>query len=287
MDLKGVSVGVTLTTSIVLVVVFVFASLLEKQSPIFQSETHPGIKSYNEFVLTHPITTPYSRAGGYRLGDIVKGNLQTDLGGHKKAYFRYSTLYPHSIATEYMKRTELFNNYDVLCGIASDRVNALSLLPSEHEVIVHIRLGDVASSRSTGNDLWIFGSDGPWYHVKNSSYYDKLIHRIPSDINKVVLVSSKVRLGVKATNERKAEYLINQNINDEYQALIVKFFKSHNFTVEQYCDRPPDVDFIYMTQSHYFIYGGGGFSRIIGECVRRNNGTILSEWEGKGNGEVL
>jgi hypothetical protein len=186
-----------------------------------------------------------------------------------------------------MRRTELFNNYDLLCEIASDRVNSLSSLPSDDEVIVHIRLGDVASSRTTGHDLWTFGSDSPWYHVKNSSYYDKYRHRIPSDIKKVVLVSSKVRLGEKRSNEKKKEYRINQNINDEYRALIVKFFKSHDFTVEEYCDRPPDVDFIYMTQSQFFIYGGGGFSRIIGECVSRNNGTILSEWQGKGNGEVL
>ena len=36
----------------------------------------------------------------------------------------------------------------------------------------------------------------------------------------------------------------------------------------------PDDDFIFMSQSKYFVRSGGGFSNIISELVKKNKGIV-------------
>ena len=40
--------------------------------------------------------------------------------------------------------------------------------------------------------------------------------------------------------------------------------------------REPDFDLSYMSKSKYFVQSGGGFSRIIADLVKVNNGIVLN-----------
>eukprot|EP00483_Globobulimina_turgida_P011576 UN11598 len=77
----------------------------------------------------------------YRLGDIIeRGAHFTSWRGHKL----HRLIYPESIATEYIDRTNKDKDYKVLLQIINDRYNKLNLsLPTNRTLVVHLRGGDV------------------------------------------------------------------------------------------------------------------------------------------------
>ena len=82
----------------------------------------------------------------YRLGDVVKHH------GVPKKWQPPST----SIAAEYLRRTELENDFDVLATIVRER-RATVVPPPPGTVVVHLRLGDTADLYDT-TTLWKEGS---------------------------------------------------------------------------------------------------------------------------------
>ena len=51
------------------------------------------------------------------------------------------------------------------------------------------------------------------------------------------------------------------------------------FNVTHRWNHTPDEDLVYMSHAQAFVYSGGGFSRIVGECVHRLGGTTPISFE--------
>jgi hypothetical protein len=208
--------------------------------------------------------------GGYQLGDVVKGISASHLGWYRLRK-RYERIWPESIATEYLKRTTDSKRFDILCSIARSRGRKAKDLPGPHDVVVHLRLGDVADrSRQTAASLWQRGSGSPGYYIKGAAYYDKIAMDLHKNVSKVFLVgwNHHGSYGNHETSNRYRDYVLN-------------FFESKGYKVVSRWENSPDDDFIFMVHAATFVYGGGGFSRIIGECVRRFNATLPVPWQGQ------
>merc|ERR1719162_2609078 len=63
--------------------------------------------------------------------------------------------------------------------------------------------------------------------------------------------------------------------------LIQEVFEQRGFNVTQRVDGNPDCDFIYGSNSRFFVSGGGGFSKLISAMVKIGNGTLLNQQYGK------
>lgn len=223
-------------------------------------------------ILVGPVllTTKGHSWGGYQLGDVVKGISASHLGWNRLRK-RYERLWPESIATEYLKRTTDSKRFDILCSIARNRGRQAKDLPGPFDVVVHLRLGDVADrSRQTAASLWQRGSGSPGYYVKGAEYYEKITKGLPKNATNIYLVgwNHHGSSGNHVTSNRYREY-------------VLRFFESKGYNVVSRWENSPDDDFIFMVHAATFVYGGGGFSRIIGECVRRFNATLPAQWQGQ------
>lgn len=214
---------------------------------------------------------------GYRLSDSVKGHeANFSWGGNHAVVFTYLTMYPGTIAAKYMKATwgskNMWGQYDVLCDIVSKHGDDR---PSGDMAIVHLRLGDVADdSRRTGEDLWLHGTGPVMFYIKNQSYYENVVGSMKQDhpgISTIVLTGSTIHSGAK-----------DHTPSLEYISLATGFFKSRGYNViQRIAGHTPDDDFAYMSHAQVYVYGGGGYSRLVGECVERLGGVNLLEWEGQ------
>jgi hypothetical protein len=200
--------------------------------------------------------------GGYRLCDVVKGYIG---GGN------YPKKWPLSIATEYIHLTHNTNQYHILCDIVQRRGHNHSI-PRPNDAVVHLRLGDVLQGQDA-QISWEQGDQGEWKYVKNRSYYEHAIAALPPHVRNVTIVSW--------VHHESSDYTISV----QYRNIVSKFFQNNGYHVSLRRGHIPDDDFIFMAHAQHFIYGGGGYSRLIGECVHRYGGITPISWEGKGNGE--
>lgn len=244
---------------IVLISICCFGLLLFLHT-IAKSEYHEGYQTLPEFAYTHEHS--YRKFGGYRLGDVVSGYIVLEQGW-PEVWRRYTTLFPNSIATEYLAATRESYQYDLLCNIVKTRGTHSSDLPSEDDIVVHVRIGDIAFG--TGESLW---RDGNTY-TKNSTYYEGIADRLKStNSSKIVIVGSNIRMG----GNNKPDLV---ETSDEYKKLISSFFHRLGFSVSGRWERDPDKDFIFMSHAKVFVKSGGGYSQSLSECVRYLNGTTL------------
>mmetsp|Transcript_94328 Transcript_94328/g.270170 ORF Transcript_94328/g.270170 Transcript_94328/m.270170 type:complete len:140 (+) Transcript_94328:871-1290(+) len=58
-----------------------------------------------------------------------------------------------------------------------------------------------------------------------------------------------------------------------YKNHVDAFFKSRGYNVTHRWNHTPDEDLVYMGHARTFVYSGGGFSQVVGECVHRLGGT--------------
>ena len=92
------------------------------------------------------------------------------------------------------------------------------------------------------------------------------IAALPPHVRNVTIVSW--------VHHRSSDYTISV----QYRNIVSKFFQNNGYYVSHRRARR-------RAHAQYFIDGGGGYSRLIGECVHRYGGITPISWEGKGNGE--
>ena len=157
------------------------------------------------------LTTKGHSWGGYQLGDVVKGISASHMGWYRLTK-RYERNWPESIATEYLKRTTDSKRFDILCSIARNRDRQTKDLPGPFDVVVHLRLGDVADrSRQTAASLWQRGSGSPGYYVKGAEYYEKNAKGLPRNATNIYLVgwNHHGSSGNHVTSNRYREYVLS------------------------------------------------------------------------------
>ena len=211
----------------------------------------------------------------YRLGDVVKGYSARNYGGWDSVKDLHQCDWPASIATAYLIRTDKWNQFDTLCDIVRDfRHNGDVPLPNE--VVVHLRVGDtIGGPLGDAATHWENPGVAGSHYVKSRSYYERAIAALrPHRHIRNVTIIGWAHHCAQSWGPLQSEV---------YGNLVKALFESNGYQVSTRRDHHvPDDDFVYMAHAPYFIYGGGGFSGVAGECVHRLGGTTPIQWEAGG-----
>tara|TARA_B100001287_G_C22656402_1_gene517957 strand:- start:381 stop:1217 length:837 start_codon:yes stop_codon:yes gene_type:complete len=197
---------------------------------------------------------------GYRLGDMIRGYWRNYYEGEEF----HLKQFPDSIASKYMKKTLLPNQYDILADIVKtySPVNPLLKKPSKRTVVIHIRAGDTIDSSDITVDEFCNGPPRPSFpghstiYVMPLDYFEKEISKIKESITNISIVYGK--------HNTKSMTKSNEYISRLENMLKLKFSKN----VSRINNDNPDDDFWYMCHSNYFISSGGNFSSIIKETKK-------------------
>jgi hypothetical protein len=200
----------------------------------------------------------------YRLGDIVRG-----FAVHQARHYHHQ--FPSSIASEYLRRKNQTMDLPVLCAIAHERAAVAGKAPSDNDLVVHIRLGDVA--RLSGSEMWENGvrvGKAMQEYVRPRAYYEHLTLPPPSAVSTVILVGSDIHRS-HGDFLNQTEQLQN---SASYKNILREWFESKGYAVQEYHNRLPDEDFVQMATAKMFVFGGGGFSFMAGWCVEKCGGKV-------------
>lgn len=208
------------------------------------------------------------KGSGYRLGDMVKNSDFRNRINGKKFHIK---IYPNSIVSEYMKRTDKDNDFETLNQIVKERSDIIKNNDLENKIYFHLRTGDVINKFSKENLENILNDNiesiGKYKrYFKTKKEYIKIIDKLP-DIKNLVLISS-----VKGGGGTKP----NSNFINSYTYInhITKIFEEKGFVVEKRLNQDPDEDFIIMSSSKHFIPSKGGYSQLIKSMVNLNNNFV-------------
>jgi hypothetical protein len=207
-----------------------------------------------------------SKKFGYRLGDMVK--LQTARDGKDGRELHYRD-FPDSIASEYMRRTNESNRFDLVLEIVEKRTkDTASQVPPKDMLVIHLRIGDVIDK--TPYMVKDFLSRSIKYengvnYVKPLSYYEKILTKAKEfNIHSITLLGG-FHAPLKSTKKSL-----------EYVRQIREFFEEHGLNVIERIDLDADEDFIYMCNSEYYAPSGGGYSALIKEILKLKGKHILT-----------
>ena len=218
----------------------------------------------------------------YRIADVVH-----------KGMAAYMHLWPSSIAAEYARKWCKLPNSDqhhmanitLLAEIIHGRfkaTNDVSVNPSDSEVIVHLRLGDVIDTDVKGllnrsvDDIWENG-DGSSMHpeihwLRSRGYYE---HFIASNL------PARVTLIGSAQHVRGLGYAPHPyNRSIAYASRVQRLFAEAGWQVTCGWNRLPDDDLAHMATAAAFLPSSrSGYSKIAMAAVLLRGGRV---WSGKG-----
>ena len=220
----------------------------------------------------------------YRLGDMFLHSILARWGrSHPEKGFEFhKRVYPHSIATEYMEKTNKEKDYNILLDIVNNRKTPIEL--HDDTLSLHLRIGDIIDNSQTSVDtflkktiltrLWggyINAKPGMNKTQKNQrnfvkplKYYKDIVDEmLKNGIKKIILIGG---FHTPHPNHKKSL---------EYVSRIKQFFEKKGFICETRIDMNPDDDFLIMCHSKFFTPSGGGFSDIIKNIVEMRGGKII------------
>ena len=200
----------------------------------------------------------------YRLGDIVTYEIYFC---SKLTRFWYKFYYKNSIATEYLSKTGKIYDFDILHQIVKNRSRQLKSIPSEDELIFHLRIGDVVDEYNDNIDDILEKKKTHNYLI---SYEDienttKKLKDKKLNIKKIIIVGGYHIHG----NHDKSIVYVNK---------IKEFLEKLNYKVEtKIGNKDPDEDFLWLANSKNFLRSKGGFSNLVNKMVELNGGNVLKE----------
>ena len=197
----------------------------------------------------------------YRLGDIITGYFR-----EKKQFYYLKKIdknLPNSIGSVYIKKTNnleknlQYNNFNILKDIINKKKHLIDL-PKKDDLVIHLRIGDII--RGSKNNI----------KFKNNFWYGTDISKLDNTLNEIKknIKFNKVYL-VYGSHDKD----ISLHLNNKYLDNVKKILKKNNI-IPILRNTNPDDDFIFMSQSKYFVRSGGGFSNIISELVKKNKGIV-------------
>lgn len=201
----------------------------------------------------------------YRLGDIIKGWFieVNKLHYHEKTLKKW----PTSIGSKYISRTsskkvkKKKNNFRIVRDIIKQKIKKENFpTPDKNEIILHLRLGDVIRS---------YDKKTKKFTVKDNFEYVTKLNKLEKCLQK--LDAHKKILIVYGTHKKN----IQIEANKIYLQSIKNVLRSNNFTFQERFSGNPDEDFVFMCKATTFIKSGGGFSKLIADMVKKNNGKVI------------
>ena len=202
---------------------------------------------------------------------------------------------------------------DVFCNVVKRRGKSLTQVTRAGDVVLHLRLGDTldtAMQSEEVKDAFEYGvsivpsqirrminkhnSLGWWNYVKSKCFYENAIQKIEQiekerdqkigsngttvahtqQKRRLIIVGSAVHQNVPSNNRNSLKYA----------ELVQQFFAEKGYNVTLRLDYgTPDDDMVWMsTHSPIFVGAGGGFSKLVADCVENFGGVSLRPFVQKG-----
>ena len=202
----------------------------------------------------------YSDNKMYRIGDviIIKNERYKNEEYHLKTF-------PDSIASEYMKKTKHQKKYNILADIIRERSKKTNDLPNDNDLVANLRVGDVVEENAS-NVFQILTN----YSYKNFKNYTCPIRNIHDKIRKSKEKFDKI---IFVAGSHK-DILTPKSC--KYIDVIKKYFENEGFKVELRLGKPPDDDFIFMSNAKYFIPSCSGYyTFLVKNIVKSLGGKVL------------
>lgn len=223
----------------------------------------------------------------YRLGDTVNGYMATQTARKVGWDHIEHQAIPGSIAAEYLNHTHKPNRFDVLCEIVRKRGEIhhdnRKALPNPADIVVHLRLGDTTDMLSAVsiNKIW----NAQTYQSVNEhkeyvfgrAYYEVAVDGLRRKAQNVTIVGWHHHGSLRNNQADKGVPRIerlNHSGSLIYRNFLIEWLEDQGFLVSHRWENEPDDDFVYMSHAQHFVYGGGGFSHMAGECVKRLGGKV-------------
>ena len=198
----------------------------------------------------------------YSIGDCI---INEKLNNRFNRLF-YRLYFNNSIADQYFRKTNKIEDYDALFEIVKKNRSKIELPPND-SLIIHLRIGDVIDWEYSGPiDDALEGRDGDFGYIKTYDYFEeksKLLEKY--NIKKIIIV------GGYHTKE-------DHSRSEEYVRKVVNFLEKLGYDITLRIDEmSPDEDFLFMSNSKYFLKSGGNYSTILNKMVEMNNGITLEK----------
>lgn len=204
----------------------------------------------------------YSDNKMYRLGDMI---IHKSERFYKHGEEYHLKTFPDSIVSEYMKKTKHQKKYNILADIVRERSKKTNDLPNDKDLVANLRVGDVVEENSS-NVFQILTN----YSYKNFKNYTCPIRNIHDKISKSKENFDKIILVAGSHKD------ILTPKSCKYIDVIKKYFENEGFKVELRLGKPPDDDFIFMSNAKYFIPSCSGYyTFLVKNIVKSLGGKVL------------
>jgi hypothetical protein len=208
----------------------------------------------------------YSNNKLYRLGDMICHKIRWSDEGEKYHF----NAFPHSIATEYMKKSKTQKNYNVLANIIRERSKFTNDLPKNNDLVIHLRLGDTIE-KNPHNLIQILTSYTYMQSFRTSSNYTCPIRNIQEKINKLKHYNIQKIILVSASHLD-----IPTPKSSKYINVMKRYLEKKGYIVELRLGKNPDEDFIFMSNSKYFIPACSGYyTHLVKTIVKIMGGKVI------------
>jgi hypothetical protein len=207
----------------------------------------------------------YSNNKGYRLGDMISNSWRWKNNGQDYHYKHF----PNSIATEYMKKTKKYSNYNLLFDIISERTKHTNDLPDKNDIIVHLRTGDVIEENQddviTILSTYSYMNENEWTnYTPPLEYLEDKISKISINIIRKIILVSGSHTDIKTPKSCK------------YIEIVKKYFEYKGYKVELRLGMNSDDDFIFMCNARYFVPSTSGeYTKLITNMVKMMGNQVL------------
>ena len=185
----------------------------------------------------------------YRLGDMTR--LSSEQKKKEGADYHLKH-FPNSIVSEYLRRTQEIDNYDILSDIVMKRSKKISI-PEKNTVVLHLRVGDVIEmSKHNVNTFLTKPTLGGIHKIHYTPSISQIMEALAkfSDINTIIIVAGS---HINCDTTKSCLYL----------AGVRKHLEKNGYKVSMRLGGDPDEDFIFMCLAHNFISSGGMYSTQI------------------------
>jgi hypothetical protein len=207
----------------------------------------------------------YSNNKSYRLGDMISNSWRWKNNAQDYHYKNF----PNSIATEYMKKTKKYSNYNLLFDIISERTKHTNDLPDKNDIIVHLRTGDVIEENQ--DDVITILSTYSYLNEHEHTNYAPPLEYIEDKISKIsIKIIRKIILVSGSHTHTKTPK------SCKYIKIIKKYFEYKGYKVELRLGMNADDDFIFMCNARYFVPStNGGYTKLITNMVKMMGNQVL------------
>mmetsp|Transcript_12778 Transcript_12778/g.14666 ORF Transcript_12778/g.14666 Transcript_12778/m.14666 type:complete len:428 (+) Transcript_12778:322-1605(+) len=195
-------------------------------------------------------------------------------GNFSRDFWNSTFVWPDSLFGEYQReavnRGLIWDNYNLLLDIVKKRAKRVGS-PDPNVTVIHLRLGDVMGRpNQTVLDLlhhqqYFYGGKKFDVYVKPLSLYSSMRKK-----NGVVLMG-----GLHQLTDAKDRVFDDDLKSCQYVMIVKRYLEARGCQVELRLGRHPDDDIVYASQSKTYVKGGGGYSRLIAQLVKRSGGKVM------------